>query len=137
MSPDDASGTEAPRWIHTEQVLRIHELQIERHGGLEGLRDFGLLESAVARPRNHFEHGERSEFVLAAIYAHALASNHPFVDGNKRVAHATADLFLYLRGHDLEVGDVDEHAAFFEGVAAGKATVEQIAEFLRIKSTRR
>ena len=122
---------DSPKWISKVQVLRIHELQIERHGGFPGLRAGGLLESAMARPQNHYVYGETDVFVLAALYAGGIAQNHPFKDGNKRTAHATADLFLYIHGYDLEVGDVAAHVAFFERVASGSVSREELAKFYR------
>ena len=125
-----------PQWIQKEQVLRIHDLQLERHGGLSGLRDEGLLESAISRPKNHHAYERENDlFVLAALYAEAITKNHPFNDGNKRSAHATADLFLYVNGRDLEVGDVKAHIALFENLAAGKVSLEELVLFYRNNTT--
>lgn len=84
-----------PNWINTAQVLRIHAVAPERHGGLPGIRDQGLLESAVFRPLSFYSYGERHTCTLAALYAEGIMThNHPFSDGSKRTGYATAVLFL-------------------------------------------
>ena len=127
-----------PRWINKEQVLRIQELQIERHGGLEGIRDVGLLESAIFRPQHHYVYqAERNLFAFAALYAEGIIKNHPFNDGNKRTAHTCAALFLMANGYELQVGDEAAHLALFEDLAAGKVTHEELTAFYRDNVTER
>jgi death-on-curing protein len=87
-----------PQWLRTELVLAIHEATIRLHGGLAGLRDLGLLESALDGPRNLFAHEGSDLFVLAASYAEAIVRNHPFLDGNKRTAFVAAITFLESNG---------------------------------------
>ncbi|MEA2663309.1 MAG: death on curing protein [Candidatus Eremiobacteraeota bacterium] len=96
-------------WIRIDTVLAIHEAQIDEHGGGLGVRDLGLLESALARPRNVEAYAERDDDVplLAALHAIALVRNHPFVDGNKRVGLVLLDLFLDLNGYELSASDAD------------------------------
>ncbi len=120
-----------PKWISKEQVLRIHETTIEQQGGLSGVRDEGLLESALAHPENFYAYREQDIFELDAAYAEGIARNHAFVDGNKRTAYETADLFLYKNGHDLGIKDEKEQIAFFENFAAGHVSREEMAEFYR------
>ena len=87
-----------PVWIDLEVVLAIHDEQLAEHGGQPGVRDRGLLESAMARPRNQFACGEQSIARLAASYAFGLSRNKPFLDGNKRTSLVVAELFLGLNG---------------------------------------
>ena len=93
------------RWLQRDVVLAIHDEQLAEHGGSPGIRDIGLLESALARPVNRAAYGEATVSDLAATYAFGLVRNHPFVDGNKRVAFLAAALFL--ANHDLEIGADD------------------------------
>jgi death-on-curing protein len=87
-----------PRWLSLNEVLVTHERQLGRFGGAPGIRDQGMLESALSRPRNKWEY-ERADIVeLAAAYAFGIARNHPFVDGNKRVAFLAMAAFLRLNG---------------------------------------
>ncbi len=94
-----------PEWLTEALVTALHEELIARYGGHAGLRDQGLLASALARPRNLLAYGEPSLEQLAASYAFGFARNHAFVDGNKRVALAAIDVFLQLNGHELVVGE--------------------------------
>lgn len=94
-------------WIDPAVVLAVHEEQLAEHGGAGGLRDPGLLESALARPRNLALYGEPDAADLAACYAFGLARNHPFIDGNKRSAFVAAELFLQLNGWRLDAPDAD------------------------------
>lgn len=91
-------------WLLEDAVKAIHQRQIAEHGGSPGLRDEGLLKSALARPHNLLAHSEQHPDVarLAASYAHGIAHNHPFIDGNKRTALIAARTFLLLNGRDLE-----------------------------------
>jgi death on curing protein len=87
-----------PRFLRTERVLELHAGLLERHGGGEGVRDAGLLESALAAAENEHAYGGGDLFAIASAYVFHLAKNHPFVDGNKRIALATALLFMQLHG---------------------------------------
>ncbi|MBV8751798.1 MAG: type II toxin-antitoxin system death-on-curing family toxin [Hyphomicrobiales bacterium] len=86
------------RWLSLEEVLVIHERQLGRFGGAAGIRDQGMLESALSRPRNKWEYEHADIVELAAAYAFGIARNHPFVDGNKRVAFLAMAAFLRLNG---------------------------------------
>ncbi len=90
--------TKEPTWITKPMVRAIHEHLLAEHGSASGIRDEGLLDSALANPVNRFHYGETDLIALAAAYAHALSRNHPFVDGNKRVAFVVAVTFLELNG---------------------------------------
>jgi len=94
-------------WIDPAVILAVHEEQLAEHGGAAGVRDAGLFESALARPRNLAQYGDPDAADLAAAYAFGLARNHPFVDGNKRSAFVAAELFLHLNGWALGATDED------------------------------
>ncbi len=87
-----------PQWVLREMVLALQERLLAEFGGLGGIRDEGLLDSALARPQQLFAHGRRSLFDLAGAYAFSLVRNHPFLDGNKRIGFTVAVLFLELNG---------------------------------------
>lgn len=121
-----------PDFLRIEDVLRIHEDQIERYGGGSGLRDPGLLASAVETPRAGFGgrslHGDL--FEMAAAYLFHIVQNHPFVDGNKRTGAVAALVFLDLNGVEIEI-DEDALVEHVLAVAQGRATKPEIAAFLR------
>jgi death-on-curing protein len=96
---------EEPIWVDASVVLAVHDEQLAEHGGASGLRDPGLLESALARPRNRYAYDKASLHVLAASYAHGIAKKHPFIDGNKRTSLVIAELFLNLNGIVLTASD--------------------------------
>lgn len=119
-----------PRWLRLEVVLAVHEQQIAEHGGLTGLRDRGLLESALARPQQKASYGEPDLAELAAAYAFGIARNHPFVDGNKRVAFVALELFLRLNGLELVADDTTCLAVMLD-LAAGAIDEEALAAWVR------
>ena len=118
-----------PRWLELNIVLDIHAEQLALFGGADGIRDLGLLESALARPINKFAYGESDLAVLAAAYAFGLARNHPFVDGNKRAAFASIIVFLGLNGHDFDV-PTENATAIILGLAAGEVGEENLARWI-------
>ena len=99
------------RWLREDVVVAMHSEQITEHGGSPGIRDAGLLSSALARPQNHAAYGEHSVFDLAAAYAFGIIANHPFVDGNKRTGFLAAYVFLYLNGWELMASEAEALAA--------------------------
>ena len=118
-------------FLTLDEVLALHDDQIRRYGGEPGLRDPGLLSSAVATPRATFA-GEllhESLFEGAAAYLYHLAKNHPFVDGHRRTALASCLAFLWLNDDRLEAGE-DELTELVVGVAAGRVSKAQVAVFL-------
>jgi death on curing protein len=118
-------------WINFNFVLAAHKRQIAEHGGTEGLRDEGLLLSALARPENLLAYGENVDVAaLAASYAFGIAKNHPFLDGNKRTALVVAITFLNLNGSDLEAPLPEVYTKFL-GLAEGSVSEEELAEWLR------
>ena len=96
-----------PRWISKQAVLAIHGRLLAEHGGVPGLLDEGLLDAALASPKNHFAFERADILRLAAAYAYALTQNHPFADGNKRVALTVAGVFLELNGFRLDASEQD------------------------------
>jgi len=120
-----------PIWLNRERIEFIHDQSIELAGGSHGLRDSGLLDSALARPRNLHAYGEKDVFQLAASYAEGLSQNHPFVDGNKRVAFQAADTFLDKNGYELLPSKGDQHADMIESLAQSKTTREEAAQYLK------
>lgn len=119
-----------PRWVPKAAVLAIHERLIAEHGGMAGIRDEGLLESALANPRNRHAYEGGDHFSLAAAYASAISRNHPFHDGNKRVALTVAGVFLALNGHRLRAEE-SEAAAAATALAGGELDEATFAEWLR------
>ena len=120
-------------WIDLPEVLAIHARQIDEHGGAPGLRDSGLLESAIARPRHLHAYGDPDLFDLAAAYTAALIANHPFVDGNKRTAFVVGILFLELNGPTFIASEPDATRAVYD-LAAGEMNESEFASWLRTNS---
>jgi death-on-curing protein len=118
-----------PEWLDIGIVLDFHAEQLALFGGADGVRDLGLLESALARPVNKFAYGETDVAVLAAAYGFGIARNHPFVDGNKRTALAAMIVFLGLNGMDFDAPQ-EEATAIVLGLAAGEITEEALAGWI-------
>jgi len=117
-------------WVSDAIALAAHREQIAEHGGGEGVRDLGLFESAMARPRNLAAYGEPDAADLAAAYAFGIGRNHPFVDGNKRTAAVIGETFLNLNGLQLDVGNA-ELVVQYLALAAGEVSEEEMAGWLR------
>jgi death-on-curing protein len=117
-------------WIDPEVLRAVHEEQLAEHGGAPGLRDAGLLESALVRPQHLAAYGSPDAADLAAAYGWGLARNHPFVDGNKRTAFVAALLSLRLNGLDL-VADDGDCVLTMLAVAAGELAERAFATWLR------
>ena len=118
------------RGISKRALLLLHDESLAQHGGASGIRDDGLLESALARPENLLAYGSPDIVELAANYAYGLAKNHPFVDGNKRAAFLATGLFLALNGQRLVVAQA-EAAVMVLDLAAGEITEAAFADWLR------
>ena len=119
-----------PEWLDIDIVLDIHAEQLALFGGGDGLRDRGLLESALARPLNKFAYGEIDLAALAAAYAFGIARNHPFVDGNKRAAFASIIVFLGLNGIDFDVPPEEATVVILE-LASGQIEEDGVARWIR------
>lgn len=120
-------------WIDAADAAAYHTESLTEHGGSAGLRDRGLLESAIARPQNLAAYGEPTAFELAAAYAFGIAKNHPFVDGNKRVAFVASVTFLELNGWQFVATEEDAAIAFL-GLAGGKVTEQDLSRWLEARS---
>jgi death-on-curing protein len=120
-----------PSWVLTETVKAIHQRQLAEHGGGTGIRDEGLFESALASPKNayYFSTGRASIQSLAASYAYAIAKNHPFVDGNKRVAFVVCMLFMRLNRYKVVASQETLYAIFWE-LAAENISQEELTQWL-------
>lgn|SRR5665213_1001414 len=118
------------RWVSEAVVIATHDEQLAEHGGAPGVRDLALLQSALARPKNLVAYGSPDIAALTAAYACGITKNHPFVDGNKRTALLTANLFLLDHGHDIGANDA-ELLAIMLGVSDGSMSETQFAEWLR------
>ncbi|MBH1975903.1 MAG: type II toxin-antitoxin system death-on-curing family toxin [Rhodocyclales bacterium] len=114
-------------WIETTVVLAIHDAQLAEHGGLAGVQDAGLLESALARPQNLLAYGAPD---CAAAYGFGIARNQPFIDGNKRTAFVCTELFLALNGYELTADDVSCVTTMLN-LAAGEIDEAAFAAWLR------
>ena len=124
------------QWVHRRALELLHDESIAEHGGLPGLRDEGLLESALARPLNLAAYGEPDVAELAASYGVGLAKNHAFVDGNKRVAFLAVGLFLALNGQRLVATQAEATLTMLD-VAAGTLDEATFAQWLRNHTQRR
>ena len=121
-----------PVWLDAVDAMAIHDRQLAEHGGGSGVRDQGLLESALGRPVNRWAYGEDDPAALAAAYAFGLARNHPFVDGNKRTAWVLARLFLAINGHQLSFAPEDAIRTVL-ALAAGELSEEELADWFRTR----
>lgn len=117
-------------WIEEAVVLALHEEQLAEHGGVVGLRDLGLLQSALARPQHLATYGKPDVAALAAAYGYGIARNHPFVDGNKRTAFTVTELFLTLNGYELLADDPSCVSTIFR-LAEGSLTEAEFADWIR------
>ncbi|MET0103978.1 MAG: type II toxin-antitoxin system death-on-curing family toxin [Sedimenticola sp.] len=123
-----------PVWILPETVMAIHQMLLAEHGGLSGIRDQKLLDSALARPRQRLSYDQNASiFELAASYSFGLARNHPFVDGNKRIALTVAAVFLELNRYSLDAPEA-EAVIMYEQLASGDIAEDSLADWFRESS---
>lgn len=122
------------KWISDQTVLAIHRWQIAEHGGAEGLRDEGLLQSALARPRFLLEYNDHPPDIaaLAASYAYGIIRNHPFIDGNKRVSLVVARTFLILNNKEMIARPEDKYLTWLR-LAEGNLTEDELADWIRAR----
>ena len=130
MSAGDSAAPAGWRWVGVSVVLAIHDRQLAEHGGEDGIRDLGMVESALARPLNLASYEDPDAAALAAAYAWGLARNHGFIDGNKRTAWVAARLFLADNGRNFEFEPL-EAVRIMEGVAAGRIDEAALADWFR------
>ena len=120
------------RYLSIHELLALHERIAEQSGGGFGVRDLGLLESALAQPRQSFDGADLYPSLVekAAALGFSLIGNHPFVDGNKRIGHAAMEIFLVLNGYEIDA-DVDEQERLVLAVAAGEMTRARLTDWLQ------
>jgi death-on-curing protein len=125
-------------WIEERDVLAIHDRLVAVHGGAPGLRDRGLLQSALARPRQHHAYADSRDdlIAMAALYTAGIVRNHPFVDGNKRAGFVVGVLFLELHGYDFKAREEDATQAVLD-LAAGALDEAAYAAWLRANVRRK
>ena len=122
-----------PRWVREDVAIAFHREQIAEHGGGDGVRDMGLLQSAMARPQNAFHYNQVNSLAkLAACYGYGIAKNHAFIDGNKRTAYVVMRAFLMLNGFDIQATKEEKYLTMYD-VAQGHFTEEQLADWLESK----
>jgi death-on-curing protein len=119
-----------PEWVDPSVVESFHYEQIREHGGLHGIRDQGMLESALGRPQQLYAYGSPDLCAMGAAYAFGLAKNHPYLDGNKRTAAITCELFLNLNGIEFSVDEVAKYPHYL-ALASDEHTEESFATWLR------
>lgn len=123
-----------PVWLDRRAIIAFHSESLAEHGGSSGIHDEGLLDSALARPKNQFAYAAESDIAkLAAAYGFGLAKNHAFVDGNKRIAFIVAATFLRLNGYRLTSSRMEEIQTML-AVAPGELTEEAFATWIRLHS---
>jgi death on curing protein len=126
-----------PIWISKELTVAIHKRQLAEHGGADGIRDEGLFDSALARPRHQFAYEDRTPTIqgLAAAHAFGIARNHAFIDGNKRTAYVACRTFLILNGFDLTADRADRYRTFL-ALAEGSLSESDLATWLTTHTRR-
>ena len=117
-------------WVTEAAIVAAHTEQLAEHGGLPGVRDIGLLRSALARPLNLLAYGDPDAAALAAAYAYGIARNHPFADGNKRAALVAAEGFLFMNGYEVDATDGELVELIFS-LAAGDLSEDELATWFR------
>ncbi len=122
-----------PLWFEADVVKIIHDRQLAEHGGTPGLKNEGLLESALARPRQKWAYENADLFDLSAAYAFGVAKNHAFNDGNKRTAAVLCETFLDLSGYEIKLGEAEKYIEYLK-LAAGEHSEESFAAWLRENS---
>ena len=125
-----------PEWVELEIIESIHYRQLSEHGGMDGIRDRGMLESALSRPQQAWIYGISDLCALAAAYAFGIAKNHPFLDGNKRVAFFATDVFLRLNGWKFEVNAHETYTLLSGLLETGQCDFEHLLGWIRGAVTR-
>jgi len=130
MNEEPQTSSEEPKWVTYDQVVAIHSRQLRRFGGAPGLRDDGMLRSALERPLNKWQYEKADWASLVAAYAFGLAKNHAFVDGNKRTAFMTMAVFLRKNGFRF-APDQAQATAIMISLAAGEVSEQSLARWIR------
>ncbi|MEO1800122.1 MAG: type II toxin-antitoxin system death-on-curing family toxin [Cyanobacteria bacterium J06629_2] len=122
-----------PIWVGEAVVLAIHRRQLAEHGGSDGVRDRGLLESALFRPKNQLAYGNPNLFDLAAAYGYGITQNHPFIDGNKITAYVVMRTFLKLNGYDIQASLTEKYEIWI-CLADNRISEAELANWIKDKS---
>ena len=125
----------SPIWVREAVVIAIHHRQLAEHGGSDGIRDKGLLESALFRPHNQYNYGNPTIFELAAAYGYGLTNNHPFIDGNKRTAYVVMRTFLELNGYSIQASPKEKYEVWIR-LASGQLDESDLATWIEEKSVK-
>lgn len=120
-------------WVEEAVVIAIHRRQLAEHGGSDGIRDQGLLESALFRPKNQLAYSNPNLFDLAAAYGYGIAKNHPFIDGNKRTSYVVTLTFLKLNGYDLQASATEKYQVWMQ-LADSQINETDLAKWVEEKS---
>lgn len=122
-----------PVWIEYVLVMAIHQRSLAEHGGIDGIRDKGLLESALFRPKNLLAYGDPTIFDLAAAYGYGITQNHPFIDGNKRTSYVVMRTFLKLNGCDIQASAIEKYEIWLR-LANSQVSEADLAKWIEKKS---
>lgn len=122
-----------PVWVEKTVAIAIHQRQIAEHGGSDGIRDDGLLESALFRPLNQFAYSQPTIFDLAAAYGYGITQNHPFIDGNKRTGYIVMRTFLRLNGYDINASITEKYLTWIK-LADNQISEAELANWIEEKS---
>jgi death on curing protein len=120
------------RWVPLNAVFAIHDMQLAEHGGLDGVRDKGAIESAIAKPQQLAAYGQPDIAELTAAYTYGVAQNHGFTDGKKRTAWVITNVFLDINGYEIEFSATDAYAVV-NGLAEGSISEDQLAAWFRAR----
>ena len=123
----------APIWTEEAVVIAIHRRQLAEHGGSDGIRDQGLLESALLRPKNQFNYSNPNICDLAAAYGYGIAKNHPFIDGNKRTSYVVMRTFLKLNSYDVQASAAEKYKVWIQ-LADSQIDETDLAKWIKEKS---
>ena len=124
-----------PIWIEEAVTIAIHRRQLAEHGGKDGIRDRGLLESALFRPKNKLAYGNPSIFDLAAAYSYGIAKNHPFTDGNKRTSYVVMRTFLRLNNYDIQASALEKYEVWI-CLASDRLSEIELAQWIEDKAVK-
>lgn len=125
----------SPIWVNEAVVIAIHRRQLAEHGGSDGIRDRGLLESALFRPLNQFNYGDPTIFDLAAAYGYGITNNHPFLDGNKRTAYVVMRTFLKLNGYSIQASAPEKYEIWIR-LASSQINEAELAKWIEERSVK-
>jgi death-on-curing protein len=119
-----------PDWFEEDVVMAIHSRQLAEHSGSEGIRDRRMFETAIAKPQQLWAHSDPDLYDLAAAYEFGLSKNHPFVDGNKRIAPVICETFLDLYEHEVQLSEAEKYIQYY-ALAAGEHSEKSLEKWLR------